>query len=63
MQDLYKNNEKYNIGKKRKILIVFEYMNADIIINKKLNSALTELFIRAKKLNISAVFITQSYLG
>ena len=63
MQDLYKNNEKYNIGKKRKILIVFEYMNADIIINKKLNSALTELFIRGKKLNISAVFITQSYLG
>ena len=63
MQDLYKNNEKYNIGKKRKILIVFEYMNADIIINKKLNSALTELFIRGKKLNISAVFITQSHLG
>ena len=63
MQDLYKNNEKYNIGKKRKILIVFEYMNADIIINKKLNSALAELFIRGKKLNISAVFITQSYLG
>ena len=63
MQDLYKNNEKYNIGKKRKILIVFEYINADIIINKKLNSALTELFIRGKKLNISAVFITQSYLG
>ena len=63
MQDLYKNNEKYNIGKKRKILIVFEYMNADIIINKKLNSALTELFIRGKKLNISVVFITQSYLG
>ena len=63
MQDLCKNNEKYNIGKKRKILIVFEYINADIIINKKLNSALTELFIRGKKLNISAVFITQSYLG
>ena len=63
MQDLYKNNEKYNIGKKRKILIVFEYMNADIIINKKLNSALTELVIRGKKLNISVVFITQSYLG
>ena len=63
MQDLYKNNEKYNIGKKRKILIVFEYMNADIIINKKLNTALTELFIRGKKLNISVVFITQSYLG
>ena len=63
MQDLYKNNEKYNIGKKRKILIVFEYINADIIINKKLNSELTELFIRGKKLNISAVFITQSYLG
>ena len=36
-------------------------MIADIIHNKKLNSIVTELFIRGRKLNISLVFITQSY--
>ena len=61
MQDVYKNIEEYNIGKKRKILIVFDNMNADMIINKKVNSVVTELFIRVRKLNISIVFITESY--
>ena len=36
-------------------------MTADMIDNKKLNSVVTELFIRGRKLNISLVFITQSY--
>ena len=36
-------------------------MIADMINNKKLNSVVTELFIRGRKLNISLVFITQSY--
>ena len=36
-------------------------MIADIISNKKLNSIVTELFIRGSKLKISLVFITQSY--
>ena len=36
-------------------------MIADMIKNKKLNSIVTELFIRRRKLNISLVFITQSY--
>ena len=36
-------------------------MIADLINNKKLNSIVTELFIRARKLNISLVFMTQSY--
>ena len=36
-------------------------MIADMIQNKKLNSIVTELFIRGRKLNISLVFITQSY--
>ena len=61
MQDVYKNIEEYNIGKKRKILIVFDDMIADMINNKKLNSIVTELFIRGRNLNISLVFITQSY--
>ena len=47
--------------KERQILIVFDDMTADMINNKKLNSIVTELFIRGRKLNISLVFITQSY--
>ena len=61
MQDVYKNIEEYNLGKKRKILIVFDDMIADMINNKKLNPIVTELFIKGRKLNISIVFITQSY--
>ena len=59
MQDVYKNIEEYNLGKKRKLWIVFDDMIADMI--KKLNSIVTELFIRGRKLNISIAFITQSY--
>ena len=47
--------------KKRKVLIVFDDMIADMINNKKLNAVVTELFIRGRKLSISIVFITQSY--
>ena len=61
MQDVYKNIEDYNPIKKRKILIVFDDMIADMINNKKLNPVVTELFIRGRKLNISIVFIMQSY--
>ena len=61
MQDVYKNIDEYNIDKERKILIVFDDMIPDIINNKKLNSVVTELFIRGRKLNIFLVFITQSY--
>ena len=62
MQDVYKNIDEYNTDKERKILIVFDNMIADMINNKKLNSIVTELFIRGRKLNISLVFTTQSYL-
>ena len=61
MQDVYKNIDEYNIDKEHEILIVFDDMIADMINNKKLNSIVTELFIRGRKLNISLVFITQSY--
>ena len=61
MQDVYKNIEDYNPIKKRKVLIVFDDMIADMINNKKLNRVVTELFIRGRKINISIVFITQSY--
>ena len=51
MVDIFKNMiiEDYSPNKKRKILIIFD----DMIV--------TELFIRDRKLNISLVFITQSY--
>ena len=61
MRDVYENIDKYNPDKENKILIVFNDMIADMIHNKKLNSIVTELFIRGRKLNISLVFITQSY--
>ena len=61
MLDVYKNIDEYNPDKENKILIVFDDMIADMIHNKKLNSIVTELFIRDRKLNISLVFITQSY--
>ena len=61
MQDVYKNIEDYHPIKKRKILIVFDDMIADMINNNKLNPIVIELFIRGRKLNISIVFITQSY--
>ena len=57
---ILKNNKNPN---KRKILIVFDDMIADILSNKKLNSIVTEFFIRGRKLNISLVFITQSYFA
>ena len=48
MQNVYKNIDEYNINKERKILIVFDDMIADMINNKKLNSIVTELFIRGR---------------
>ena len=54
MLDVYKNIEDYNSDKK-------DGMIADMINNKKLNPIVTKLFIRGRKVNISIVFITQSY--
>ena len=45
MQDVYKNISEYNLGQKRKILIVFDVTIADMINNKKLNLVVTELFV------------------
>ena len=56
MQDIYKNIEEYNYGKKHKVLIVFDDMIDDMVNNKKLNPVVTELFIRGRKLNIYIVF-------
>ena len=61
MQDVYKTDKEYNIDKERKILRFFDDIIADMINHKKLNSIVTDLFIRGRKLNISLVFITKSY--
>ena len=61
MQEVYKKIDEYNADKKRKIFIVFDGIIADMINNKKLNTIITKLFIRGRKLNIYLVFITQSY--
>ena len=58
MKDVYKNIEEYNLGKKLKVLLVFDDIMSNIINNKRLNAIVTELFITSGKLNI--VFITQS---
>ena len=61
MDCIHKNIEEHNPNKKQKILTVFDDIIADMLSNKKLNPIITELFIKGKKLNISLVFITQSY--
>ena len=58
MQDVCKNIDEDNKDKERNVLIVFDDMIADMINNKKLNSIVTELFIRDRKLNIPLVFIS-----
>ena len=63
MDDIYKNIEEYNPNKKRKILVVFDDMIADMLSNKKLNPIVNESLIRGIKLNISLVFITQSHFA
>ena len=60
--DVYENLEDYNLTKKRKVIIVFDDIIADIEANKKLIPIVTKLFLRGRKLNISLVFISQSYL-
>ena len=62
MVDIYKNIEDYNSSKKQKTLIVFDDMIADMLSNRKLNPIVIVLFISGRKLNISLVFITQSYI-
>ena len=61
-----KKNENihgYNSSGKRKILIIFDDMFADIMTNKRFQAIIKELFIRCRKLNISLAFITQSYFS
>ena len=60
MDDVYVNIDNFNPNRKRKILIVYDDMIADIMTNKKFQAIIKELFTRCRKLNISLVFVSQS---
>ena len=59
--DVYDDIEECNPKEGCKIAVLFGDMIADMLSNKKVNSIVTELFSSSRKLNISLVFITQSY--
>ena len=62
IDDVYEHINNYNPKKdKKKVLIVFDDMMADIMTNKKIQAIIKELFVRCRKLNISLVFNSQSY--
>ena len=64
-EDIKEHNPNWPeiLGKKGKIIIVFDDMIADMLSIKKLNPIVTELFIRGRKLKVSLVFIAQSYFA
>ena len=61
--DIYENINDYNPGRRGKILIAFDDMIAGIMTIKEFKAIIKELFIRCRKLNISLVFIAQSYFS
>ena len=64
MNDVLDDINNYNKNRNKKVLIIFDDMIADIMRSEKLiaiKAIVQELFIRCRKLNISIVFITQSY--
>ena len=63
MDDVYENINGYNPSRRRKLLIVFDDMIADIMRNKQFQAIIKELFIRCRKLNISLVIIAQSHFS
>ena len=58
MRYVYQNTDDYNPSRKRQILVVFDAMIADIMINKKFQAIIKDLFIRCRKLNISLFYYT-----
>ena len=61
MNDVLDDINDYNKNRDKKVLIVFDDMTADIEYNKSFKRIIKELFYRARKINVSIVFITQSY--
>ena len=50
-------------NKKQKILVIFHDITGDMLSNKKLNTIISELFIKGRKLNICLIFVIQSYFA
>ena len=61
MDDVYENIDDHNSTRKRKILIVFDDMIADIMSNKIFQAVVKELFFRCRKVHMSLAFITQPF--
>ena len=61
IQDVYNDIQEHKRSRKSNALIDFDDVIPDMSSNKKLNAIVTERFIRVRKLNISTVFLTQSY--
>ena len=61
MNGVLDDNDNCNKNRYKKVLTVFDDMIADIMRSEKFKAIVKELFIRCRKLNISIVFITQSY--
>ena len=61
MNDVLDDINNYNKNRDKKVLIVFDDMIADIEYNKNFKRIIKELFYGARKINVSIVFITQSY--
>ena len=61
MKDILEDINNYNKNRDKKVLVIFDDMIADIMRSEKFKVIVKELFIRCRKLNISIVFIMQSY--
>ena len=61
MNNVYDDISKYDKKRDKRVLLVFDNMIADIEYNKNFKKMIKELFYRGRKMNISIVFITQSY--
>ena len=61
MNDVLDDINNYNKNRDKNVLIVFDDMIADIEYNKNFKQIIKELFYGARKINVSIVFITQSY--
>ena len=61
MNDVLDDINDNNKNRDKKVLIVFDDMIFDIEYNKNLKRIIKELFYRARKINVSILFITQSH--
>ena len=61
MNDVLDDINNYDKNRDQKVLTIFDDMIADIMTSEKFKAIVKEFFIRCRKLNISIVFITQSY--